>query len=383
MALRDDIISNLNPKPQPAPNEAMADVATPSIAPIATRTPDIANVIPNTDQYAPTAMYKGGGAMENMYKAMFGDLAPESEADAAKREKRERRNADILALADGLSHIANIWGTTQGAPSMQLTSLSEVNRNRYEYAKQQRERNTDAWRRGILQARMQDINARQSAAENARKAAADERKWAYEMEKDRRKNEMDERKFRLDEKKNSEAAALNVLKHEEAVRTNKARENISRQNVAVARERNEIVRNKATGKEMKVARFGLSDGTNIQVPDDLKNDFYADVFGVLAEEVTKKGDKSDMSLLEFDQFGMLPKSSTMRDAVHALAKKYPAVEDFMNRKSQEYMDYYNNPPIPKGVSAPGAPTKTTIPGVNEKITWGSGSVYDPDDDFLM
>ncbi len=382
MALRDLIVNNYLAKPV----EDMEAIKATEVAPLTVAPTQVKNVVPGLREYAPTAVYQGGGAMENMWKMLNKDIEPESKEQSAAREKRERRNQTLYSLADGLSHIANIWGTTQGATPINLSSLSDVNRQRYEYAKQQREKNSDAWKRGIFQSRMADVESRQAGIQAQMKAAVEEQKRRDKLEKEKRDTEMAERKFKLDEKKFEADQELSKKKFEEDVRSNKVKERISQTNANTARERVEIDRNKGTGKDMKVARFALADGSNITVPEDMKYDYYADVFNVLSQEAEKSGDNSVIEFMESNAMLDIPKSSVMRDAVHSYAKKYPAVQEYMKQRAQAYMDYYDNPPAPKITPSAGSPQESFIPGVNEnyqpKGGWGN-SLYDPDDEFIM
>lgn len=382
MTLRDLIVNNYLAKP--VANIEAKKAA--EIAPLNVSSPQVHNVVPRLKDYSPTAIYQGGGALENMWKMLNKDLEPESPEQAEAREKRERRNQTLYSLADGLANIANIWGASQGATPINLSSLSDVNRQRYEYAKQQREKNADAWKRGVFQSRMGDIESRQSAIQAARKSAVEEQKRQDKLAKEKRDAEMAEQKFKLEEKKLQSSTELDKLKFDESVRANKARESISKQNVSIARERVEIDKNKGTGKDMKVARFALADGSNVTVPEDMKYDYYADVFNVLSQEAEKTGDNSVMEFMESNAMLDIPKSSVMRDVVHSYAKKYPAVQDYMKQRAQEYMSYYENPPAPKITPSAGSPQKSFIPGVNDnykpKDGWGI-NIQDPDDEFLI
>lgn len=72
---------------------------------------------------------------------------PETDAERAAREKKEKRNKMFAALGDGISALSNLYFTTKGAPNMYnpSSSLSEAAQRRIEMARQAREKELAAY----------------------------------------------------------------------------------------------------------------------------------------------------------------------------------------------------------------------------------------------
>lgn len=370
MATYDDIISKYLKGPEPAPVEpaTTAVTAAPSVA------PDPKQVIPTMEQHNPI-FSQGGGALEAMYKTLHKDLEPESAEEAAAREKRERRNSTLMALSDGLAGIANIWGAAKGATPADLSSLSEANRMRYEYAKRERERNMDAWRRGVFTSRMQDIQSRQASEQAALKAQRDKEEREYKRGRDKIADTYKDKDLAFKQAEAERKAEMEAQKFEEQKRKNLADEKIRQRTIALA-EKQSSSRGPNTGATIKTAMFALSDGKSIHVPEDLKYDYYADVYDVLSREAEKKGDNTIIDFMNQSQGIGITKSSVMRDAVHLYGKKYPEVEKYMIKRAEEYMNNYDSLPVAKGQSAPGAPGPSTVPLNLSGLApnWGNQSI---------
>lgn len=277
------------------------------------------------------------GFYSTMYDTMFAGGRPETEQEKAKRERRERANMNISALGDSLAHVANIWGATQGATPARLSSLAGAQRARYDYADRLRRDNEQSWKRGAYQARIADMSTRKQ--EQANKAAIEQanRNYAYKIYRDEVADEQKANKQLYDEEQAAKLWDYKTKILNETQRSNKVKESISSMNAATSRERNAILReNKANGKPTKTVSFALSDGKAIDVPESLKNDYIADVFDVLSKSVQKSGDINDINMLKYNELGMIPRSTTQRDAVHILAKKYPEVEKYMKERAEQY-----------------------------------------------
>ena len=86
-----------------------ADVATPKIAPKTTDTAP-STTTPSTE-----------GEEYHNYRDILAKLAPQtSDEEKKKQMRREKRNAIIGALGDGLSALSNLYFTTKGAPDQGL-----------------------------------------------------------------------------------------------------------------------------------------------------------------------------------------------------------------------------------------------------------------------
>ena len=355
MATYDDIINNYLVKPV-----TTAVTAAPSVA------PDPKQVIPTMEQHNPI-FTQGGGALEAMYKTLHKDLEPESAEDAEARERRERRNGTLMALSDGLAGIANIWGATEGAVPADLSSMSEPNRMRYEYAKRERERNTDAWRKGIFNTRMQDIQSRQANEQAFLKAQKEQEEQKYKRDRDKKADEYKTKEFEFKQAEAERKAELETMKFEELQKKNEADLKIRQRTVALAEKKAAADLNSPSGTGIKkVVRFGLKDGSNITVPDDLKGSYVADVYNKLVDAagdatIDAKGNTANpiLSFMKF-QFGQKePGLTEMMTAIQLYASEY-GVEDYMIERANQYTANYQTP-VAKGQPAPGAPGAAKVP----------------------
>lgn len=87
-----------------------ADVVTPKITPKPTDTAPATDATPSTD-----------GVEYHTYRDILAKLAPlTSDEEKKKQMRREKRNAIIGALGDGLSALSNLYFTTKGAPDQGL-----------------------------------------------------------------------------------------------------------------------------------------------------------------------------------------------------------------------------------------------------------------------
>lgn len=380
MATYDDIINNYLVKPEPKP----VVPATPSSGETSSGTSiNPAQVIPTMEQHNPI-FAQGGGALEAMYKTLHKDLEPESAEDAEARERRERRNSTLMALSDGLAGIANIWGATKGATPMDLSSMSEPNRMRYEYAKRERERNTDAWRKGIFNSRMQDIQNRQANEQAHLKAQKEQEEREYKRSRDKIADTYKDKELAFKQTEAERKAAIEQQKFEEQKRKNQADEKIRLRTVALAERKAASELNNTSGTGIKkVVRFGLKNGTNITVPDDLKGSYVADVYNKLVDAagdatIDAQGNTANpiLSFMKF-QFGQKePGLTEMMTAIQLYASEY-GVEDYMIERANQYTANYQTP-VAKDQSAPGSPGSTIVP-INAGIKAGGVgfSAFDP------
>lgn len=277
------------------------------------------------------------GVYSQMYQRIFGNKEPETEEQRKKREKREKATMTVANLSDALANVANIWGTSKGALSVDLSSMSDTTRKRYDYLKQQRERNEDAYLRGLYQAMNSDMQeSRQQARHQAQQDQRD-REHLYKIWKDDRDNTY---KIKQDEAK----AEFENDKFEEQKKLNEANIEAKKQATAANWARTNAYVNKtasqktAGGQDVKVLQFALSDGTGVSVPKMYEKDYYADVYDVLAAAVDKPENQEikkviDVNMLKHNTLGMVSRGAQQRDAVHALAKHFPEVEQYMKDRA--------------------------------------------------
>lgn len=343
MALKDDITT---------PN--VPDISLPDTHP---KSPTVRNpieIIPRHADVNPFAA-ENRGFYSTMYGQLFGDNAPETPEEKSKREKRERSRSVIAALGDGLSSIANIWGSTQGATTMNLTSLSEANRRRYEYADNLRRKNEDTWKHGILQARIGDMNLRRQDAAAKAQAARWKQEQNYKAQKDTR--DFLAKQAESEDKKMQQLFDNNLAieKLAEQKRTNKTRESIGWANANTAKER---------ANKPKMAQFSVGSGNTVDVPDDNKYMFAADVYRKLVE--ASGGSQSPvLKFYETEIEGAVPNSSAMLNAINYYIEDFPEVQKYMYQRAQKYRTSIPNvvrgTPTPKTTSTPGSPTNANVP----------------------
>ena len=117
----------------------------------------------------------------DMFKAMFGNGEEETEEQKKKRLKRERTNAIISSVGDGLRALSNMYFATKNAKVNHNPEqdMSAAMLKRKQLLDTQREKNRAAWLRGYQKAQELDEYARRTnttAAEAVRKDDQNDRK---------------------------------------------------------------------------------------------------------------------------------------------------------------------------------------------------------------
>lgn len=127
---------------------------------------------PLTDDKSEEMRERGMAEMLELLKKGRANYAPETEDERKKRVKRERANAIIAALGDGISAISNMVTSSKGAPSMYETQNGMLPkwRERYDKAKAARKEREDNYLN--YTAKMQELANQNS--EWKRKIAIDE-----------------------------------------------------------------------------------------------------------------------------------------------------------------------------------------------------------------
>lgn len=127
---------------------------------------------PLTDDKSEEMRERGMAEMLELLKKGRANYAPETEDERKKRVKRERANAIIAALGDGISAISNMVTSSKGAPSMYEAQNGMLPkwRERYDKAKAARKEREDNYLN--YTAKMQELANQNS--EWKRKIAIDE-----------------------------------------------------------------------------------------------------------------------------------------------------------------------------------------------------------------
>lgn len=120
---------------------------------------DIANIPVVKQDETPKRM-----SYAEMFKAMYGDGGEETEEQKKKRLKRERTNALIASVGDGLRALSNMYFATKNAKVVHNPEqdMSAAMLKRKQMMDTQREKNRAAWLNGYQKAQELDENARKN-----------------------------------------------------------------------------------------------------------------------------------------------------------------------------------------------------------------------------
>ena len=137
---------------------------------------DIANIPVVKQDETPKRM-----SYADMFKAMYGNGEEETEEQKKKRLKRERTNAIIASVGDGLRALSNMYFATKNAKVNHNPEqdMSAAMLKRKQLLDTQREKNRAAWLKGYQKAQELDEYARRTnttAAEAVRKGDQNDRK---------------------------------------------------------------------------------------------------------------------------------------------------------------------------------------------------------------
>ena len=153
---------------------------------------DIANIPVVKQDETPKRM-----SYADMFKEMYGNGEEETEEQKKKRLKRERTNAIIASVGDGLRALSNMYFATKNAKVNHNPEqdMSAAMLKRKQLLDTQREKNRAAWLRGYQKAQELDEYARRTnttAAEAVRKGDQNDRKLDQNDRKlDQKQQEID------------------------------------------------------------------------------------------------------------------------------------------------------------------------------------------------
>ena len=153
---------------------------------------DIANIPVVKQDETPKRM-----SYADMFKAMYGNGEEETEEQKKKRLKRERTNAIISSVGDGLRALSNMYFATKNAKVNHNPEqdMSATMLKRKQLLDTQREKNRAAWLKGYQKAQELDEYARRTnttAAEAVRKGDQNDRKLDQNDRKlDQKQQEID------------------------------------------------------------------------------------------------------------------------------------------------------------------------------------------------
>ena len=171
--------------------------------------------------------------MPGLWSAINKESAYEGQDELDKREKREKQRNLITSIADGLSSIANIWGTLDGGVNQKQTSLSEANMKRREYQRQLRERDRDKWREMMMRTGEHQQNYELAKDRQALMNSIQEDKMyikGLELELKNAKTQVDISNAQSAIEARQRNLELNYAKLEETKRNNTVNQGIKQQN---------------------------------------------------------------------------------------------------------------------------------------------------------
>ncbi|MFA6812972.1 MAG: hypothetical protein WCR45_07770 [Bacteroidaceae bacterium] len=353
MALFDDLVNNVS-----GTKSADFKINNPGTNATVQESNAIINTtIPTMEEHDPFS--KGGGFFENAWKLANTGNEPETPDDAEKRAKREKARSNISGLADGLAAIGNAFAVSKGAKSVnQLPSFSDINRQRYDYAKDLRKKNEDSWKRGIYGARMQDVMSKQKARSAAEKAKMEAENIKYKREQDTIAQQNKEKEFEFKEKESQNKDDQWKQKFEADNKFKSSQLSIARQKA-----NNTATKNGST----KLDRHATADGSSIVFPKDLEDDFYNYAYNQLAKAM--EGKNVSIESIFNKNFG-IASNVTPAAAKKAIVKEYMGNPEYKNveNETRAYADKmmvkYNQTPT---IQVAGQVGVTETPGVNGPV----------------
>ncbi|MEG1543265.1 MAG: hypothetical protein RR382_01895 [Tannerellaceae bacterium] len=232
----------------------------------------------------------------DIIKTINPDPAP-SEEDIKKEKRRETARSTISAVGDGISALANLWGTSQGTVNAAQPNLSGANAERYKRLLDKRDRNKEIYRSLMTSGAFKDkaqayqeyrdkkadkryddslkLQQRNLDTQNKRYEQQDKR---YDKQDERQTEEMKLRREQLEEQKRNGAAE----------RAYKAQMGQSMQDYRKAatdnmQSKSEAVKAKAV-KDGKGELFVTEEGTSYYIPKQKWDSNAAKVYEIIRKD---------------------------------------------------------------------------------------------------
>lgn len=169
-----------------------------------------------------------------------------SDADEEPYKKKNESKKKLLALADALRHIGNLFYVNKGATPQQFNSPVLMQEQRYQQEKAEREKKRALLTKTALDKAKMDADAAYKDAVLGMK----QNDFMRNVYNDNRRYGLDKDKFAWQKDKDTQSLGLKKQGLEETVRHNKANEAQGRERNAIARQRLAIAR----AKEAREAR---------------------------------------------------------------------------------------------------------------------------------
>lgn len=146
-----------NPNNQLAPTEAGGESSLLRPAVVSAKMVDKANVLTPNNQLA-GAPVKPKSYLEMLQ--MLSPYKPMTPKELEAEKNRQSRNERMSAIGDAIGAIANLWGTSKGAPNSMnpATSMTDRTRRYWDKLNQERQINSDRYNNLMLQAMHLDQN---------------------------------------------------------------------------------------------------------------------------------------------------------------------------------------------------------------------------------
>lgn len=197
-----------------------------------------------------------------MYEMMNPDR-PETAEQKAAREKKEKREAVMSAIGDGISALSNLFFTTKDAPDSYdpSRSMSAVTRARWDRLRAERDANRRIYNEGYLRALSMD-----------RAESREDRNWRHTIERER----IADRRYEDKAKRDAALADLNeqLKRHQITAAEYKAEQERIAAEYAEAYEKSKVERNRsaANASNAKAAAEGRKESKEFSAWDENGNE---------------------------------------------------------------------------------------------------------------
>lgn len=338
-----------------SPVQVVSNNAAPSAEPISSVQPASKSIVPENPLLQTQHM-----TMTDIYQKL-NPYTPPSQEQLEKERRRDKASRVINAIGDGIGALSNLYFTTKGAPSVQISpsnTLSGVYKKRYDEMTAKRKEERDKWVAGYLNAAGQD-----KAQGNT------DRAHAFQRERAKKQDDNADRAYEFQVKqaertwnRAGEQDAENKRRWEEQFAETKKNGAASRANAAGALglRKQQLDYSRHKDKETRVYNFQKSQGKTIPfsigdktyvVGSNALNDNIGNMAGAILYDLRNSDNYKDLSDEELEKFS--PKSKGYKDMQKQLdpskvnpkqlaetVKKYASTSPSAQVILKELHDYY-------------------------------------------
>lgn len=337
---------------------------------------NIENVVANIKDPRESQM----GAFERMYTTVA--RKPETDDERKARERRERYLKNISAFSEAVGHVANIWGATEGASPMQLTSNAPTMQDRIDKYNEIRRRTQDQYNQGRMTAKRIDDDYKTREREMRERMQIQKDTLAYREKQDKATRADRERAYKLQEQTEQRLREDAEFRKNETIRKNNHDIEMDRINAGLAQQRiNASYRRDSESDPYKgMTPIALSSGEVLAVPDALSDAVYSGAYNMIASMGDALPEEVKITL---DPFNGVPDIKTQRNIVNTYMHLFPGVEQAVAERVQELNTNYFGPKPKTSPASSGSPQQPSIPGVSDgggspatANTWNPSSRWD-------